>query len=187
MRKYRPEIGRWMSRDPIGEVGHILLHENSTNPEFGTDCSKNGCCLFCINNPINLFDKDGRVVPAIVIGGAALSSTEIAAIAAGLSAALCLGNDGCREAIENLVEYIVNAIKDGVDTLCRVRCRIGNHPPHHSFVRPHFGIPPWKTCWQRHIQVNCWLDGIKASDFFGMRIPYGPCYKYKNGVPPVTH
>ena len=42
MRKYRPEIGRWMSRDPIGEDGGANLY------------------VMCRNNPLTTFDTDGR-------------------------------------------------------------------------------------------------------------------------------
>ena len=42
LRFYRPEIGRWVSRDPIEEVGGVNV---------------NG---FVFNNPINISDTDGR-------------------------------------------------------------------------------------------------------------------------------
>ena len=42
MRKYRPEIGRWLSRDPIGEDGGANLY------------------VMCRNNPLTTFDTDGR-------------------------------------------------------------------------------------------------------------------------------
>ena len=44
MRKYRPEIGRWLSRDPIGESGNSLYY-------------------FCGNNALQTYDINGYTSP----------------------------------------------------------------------------------------------------------------------------
>ncbi|MFN3410517.1 MAG: RHS repeat-associated core domain-containing protein, partial [Limisphaerales bacterium] len=42
-RDYRSDLGRWLSRDPIGERGGVNL------------------LAFCVNNPVGRFDVDGRL------------------------------------------------------------------------------------------------------------------------------
>ena len=49
-RFYDPDRGRWVNRDPIGERGGMNLQG------------------FCYNNPISLFDSDGRSVSSIPSG-----------------------------------------------------------------------------------------------------------------------
>jgi len=63
-RYYSPELGRWLSRDPIGEVGGSNLYG------------------MVGNDALNMLDKDGLGVP-VVIGGAA-AAVVAAAAACGL-------------------------------------------------------------------------------------------------------
>jgi RHS repeat-associated protein len=53
-RYLHPRLGRWVSRDPIGEVGGSTLYG------------------FTRNDPVNLYDTDGRWVVPVVIGAAAI-------------------------------------------------------------------------------------------------------------------
>jgi len=54
-RFYDPESQRWLNRDPIEERGGINLYG------------------FVANNPVNWIDSDGRIVPLLIIGGAAVA------------------------------------------------------------------------------------------------------------------
>jgi len=58
---YDPTIGRWASRDPIGEIGAETLYsfeELDLTDGFG-ESNPN---LFVLNDPINLFDRFGLAV-----------------------------------------------------------------------------------------------------------------------------
>ena len=109
------------------------------------------------------------------------------AIAAAIAAAACAGDINCRAAVADAINAVSEAVNTAIDRICRTRCRIGFHGPHHSFLMPRWGVPPWKLCWQKHIQMNCWQEGIRRSNFLEWRIQFGPCYKYRNAIPPVTH
>jgi len=50
-RDYDPDIGRWTAKDPI-------LFKSGDTDLFG----------YCLSNPINLFDPDGRILPLIAVG-----------------------------------------------------------------------------------------------------------------------
>ena len=64
-RFYNPEIGRWLSRDPVEELGMTLSLESTTlqDDAFGewveTDDLSENEQLFSENNPVNLFDAIG--------------------------------------------------------------------------------------------------------------------------------
>ncbi len=62
-----------------------------------------------------------------------------------------------------------------------------NEAPEHCWYMPHFGLPPWKKCYMRHIRITCWLKGVKGPPFLELQFPYGPCYKYRNGVGGIIH
>jgi len=53
-RYYSPEMGRWLTRDPIEELGNFILRNESERKT--ADLNLYG---FCLNNPINLFDIYG--------------------------------------------------------------------------------------------------------------------------------
>ena len=160
-RHLEPVTGRWLSRDPIEEQGGLALYR------------------FCGNNGVDLFDNLGNNPTIIVIEGvASLSAVEIASIA-GL---LCAGSTDC-------VEIAINGIKDILSSLVYVgkkiqciRCKFGNHDAHHRFTRFRWGVPPWKYCWMKHLQLNCYIKGVKGTDRV-LRLGYGPCYKNKYGKP----
>jgi RHS repeat-associated protein len=54
-REYRPSLGRWPSRDPIGELGFETLRGRRSRA-LGAAANLYG---FVGNNPINLFDVLG--------------------------------------------------------------------------------------------------------------------------------
>ena len=43
-------------------------------------------------------------------------------------------------------------------------------------------VAPWKYCWMKHLQLNCYIKGVKGTDRV-LRLGYGPCYKNKYGKP----
>ena len=82
---YNPSTGRWLNRDPIGELGHELLKEHSESfsfaGEFGFDEGKGdereipestfmNLYGFVGNDPIYAVDPNGEAiwVPVVVVG-----------------------------------------------------------------------------------------------------------------------
>ena len=43
-------------------------------------------------------------------------------------------------------------------------------------------VAPWKYCWMKHLQLNCYIKGVKGTDRV-LKLGYGPCYKNKYGKP----
>jgi len=183
-RYYNPSTGRWPNRDPINEFGFILLLNEGTGYDMEQE---ENLYRFVNGNPISLVDKDGRNPAVIVIGGAAITAAEAAALAASVAAAICAADADCRAAVGQAVSAAITAVGVAAKTVCDTRCRFGNHGPHHDFIMPKWGIPPWKRCYMNHVQVNCWIKGKSGSNFLTLRLPYGPCYKFKNAIPPTTH
>ena len=141
---------------------------------------------YVYDNPLLLTDPNGEFAVVIVIG-AGLSAGEAAALIGGAAAVLCGANEDCRQALAQLAQSIASAIQ-AAGNFCRsIRCKIEMHPPHHKFLRPRFGIPPWKWCWMKHLQIMCWRDGVKNSTFINQHFGFGPCYRYRNGRGGVTH
>jgi RHS repeat-associated protein len=67
-RGYYPAIGRFTSVDPMAE----------NHPEISP-------YAYCLNNPVNMIDPDGRQAETIfIVGGVALTATEVILIAAGV-------------------------------------------------------------------------------------------------------
>ena len=58
-RAYNPELGQWLSRDPIAENGGINLY------------------AYVLNDPVNYVDPDGRIPVPVVIGLGALATYGI--------------------------------------------------------------------------------------------------------------
>ena len=142
---------------------------------------------FVNNTPVMLVDKDGRIIPVIVVAGVAITIEE----AAFIGATICSASPSCRAAAVQAAQAAIAVVNAVGTTVCGTRCRFGNHPPDHSWDVFRWGIPPWKRCWFNHIQLNCWIqrgplfpNGLSLLE---LRIPYGPCYKYRNASPPVTH
>jgi len=181
-RYYSPVLGRWISRDPINDLGSIILFAGDRKHNFEEE---QNLFRFANNAPTVYIDRDGRIV--IVLGAVAITASEATAIAAAIAAAACAGDINCRAAVADAINAVSEAVNTAIDRICRTRCRIGFHGPHHSFLMPRWGVPPWKLCWQKHIQMNCWQEGIRRSNFLEWRIQFGPCYKYRNAIPPVTH
>ena len=160
-RHYDPVAGRWLSRDPIEEQGGLALYR------------------FCGNNGVDSFDNLGNNPAIIVIEGvASLKAAEIVSIA-GL---LCAGSTECVAiAIKGIKDILSSLVSVGKKIQC-IRCRFGNHDAHHRFTRFRWGVPPWKYCWMKHLQLNCYIKGVKGTDRV-LRLGYGPCYKNKYGKP----
>ena len=58
MRKFRPEIGRWMSRDPMGEVDFIHISTHNVETVYLTP---NASYLFVLNSTQNTYDINGAI------------------------------------------------------------------------------------------------------------------------------
>lgn len=58
LRAYDPQTGRWLSPDPAGHVGSLSLYD------------------YCDNDPLNVFDPDGRFGKQVWNGGQVSSLTS---------------------------------------------------------------------------------------------------------------
>ena len=167
-RYYNPADGRWINRDPIGEEGGLNLY------------------CFLINYPSSI-DYLGKIAIVLVIP-LTITAAEATTYAAIAAAGICLSNSYCSKlATAAFVAPILAAVaaaKAISSTICSIRCRFGNHGAHHSFRANRIGIPSSIRCWKRHLQSNCWISGASGSNFGTIRIPYGDCYKNRNGNPP---
>ena len=167
-RFYNPKDGRWINRDPIAEQGGLNLY------------------CFLINYPPSI-DYLGKIAIVLVIP-LTITAAEATAYAAIAAAGICLSNSYCSKlATAAFVAPILAAVaaaKAISSTICSIRCRFGNHGAHHSFRANRIGIPSSIRCWKRHLQSNCWISGASGSNFGTIRIPYGDCYKNRNGNPP---
>ncbi len=80
---YAPNQGRWLSRDPRGEIGNRVLPlgpRNAEDEEFG--CRLVGETVAFNNNPISYVDPDGRMarliprlIPTPSLGGPYIPET----------------------------------------------------------------------------------------------------------------
>ena len=75
-RYYSPELGRWLSRDPINELGHVLLKKANTQPLYSDE--DNNPYRHTSNNPLNKTDKNGEVAPVILVSGIVLAAATCA-------------------------------------------------------------------------------------------------------------
>jgi hypothetical protein len=147
-----------------------------------------GLNLYCflINYPPSI-DYLGKIAIVLVIP-LTITAAEATAYAAIAAAGICLSNSYCSKlATAAFVAPILAAVataKAFSSTICSIRCRFGNHGAHHSFRANRIGIPSSIRCWKRHLQSNCWISGASGSNFGTIRIPYGDCYKNRNGNPP---
>lgn len=88
-----------------------------------------------------------------------------------------------REGIDAVIDTVLRVVRTGG----KIRCKMERHGPHHRFKYPRWGIPPWRWCWMKHIQLICWIKGRPGSTFVNFRFPYGPCYQFRGGRGGVTH
>ena len=130
---YNPSTGRWLSRDPLGELGGKNLYG------------------FNYNNPIQFYDPDGRNPGVIVIGGgAAIGAAEIAAGVFGLSVTACLADPACRGYAAQLTQEILDDIVETAKDILRrckpkKRCKPCNPPVGTGMFRTDF--PPSRPHW----------------------------------------
>jgi RHS repeat-associated protein len=101
-RDYAPELKRWISADPLGEVGGLNLY------------------AFCDNDPINAVDPDG--LTAIALPAVAVGNPAVAAVAGAFLAGAYTGHvldetfgisDTLGPAIANGIEMLRNAGERG--------------------------------------------------------------------------
>ena len=117
--------GKWPNRDPINEFGFNLLIQ-SQNP-FNWDEEKN-LYGFVRNNPVELYDADGRAVPIIIGGGVALTTAQAVAATFGLSLAACLASPPCAKAVQDAIAEALRKAWDACFSrrlsTCTVRCQV---------------------------------------------------------------
>ena len=168
-REYRPSLGRWPTRDPIGEKGGANLYGfvyndplskiDTDGREVGGICPRCGnykvgpWCINCDNPP----GVGGEETAELVMEGCVVVVTVLTPIP---------GDEGA--ALAALGERLAARLGKCLGKCKNVRCRVMFHPAHHPF--PIIG----KQC---HVQVTCWLKGVKGSDV-SLRIPV-PCPKGK--------
>ena len=72
-RHYTGSTGRWLSRDPINELGHHVLTEER---RFRLNLDEeNNLYSLVRNNPANLYDADGRALgPILVVRGVSVAA-----------------------------------------------------------------------------------------------------------------
>jgi len=63
-RAYQPSKGRWPNRDPISELGFQVLTRRVQPFNLKEE---NNLYRFALNDPINKYDPDGRVVPVVPV------------------------------------------------------------------------------------------------------------------------
>ena len=123
---YNPSTGRWLSRDPVNELGvNILVKSQSA---FSLNEEKNPYGFTC-NNPILLYDKDGRVIPIVIGGGVLVIGTgEAVAATFGLSLAACLASAPCAKAIQDAISQSLTSLWEACFArrlkTCTVRCQV---------------------------------------------------------------
>jgi RHS repeat-associated protein len=171
-RYYDPKAGRFVSEDPVGLGGGPNLY------------------AYVGSNPVGFSDPSGNfwpfVVIAAVVGGVLMASSANApgpadptyksddgggamagAATAGAAAAAAAGATSAqaRAAMAAAAAAARRIIAKAVAQCKKVRCKIERHGPHHTFPF-RFGQ---KTC---HIQVWCFLKGVRDSKFLELRIPF---------------
>jgi len=114
-RTYSPSLGRWPSRDPIGEVGHKLLVGVAHPKKHGVSRKEkkieDGQSLYAFvrNSPPNCFDRDGRELgyeycPCGRMRSPLDSASLGACIGAGLSEAVSIITENFQKALDESLE-----------------------------------------------------------------------------------
>ena len=66
---YDPSTGRWINRDPLGELGfEISMRNTSLAPHFADVVEDANLFRFIHNGTPNRIDSDGRAVPVAIAG-----------------------------------------------------------------------------------------------------------------------
>jgi RHS repeat-associated protein len=192
-RYYDTYTGRFLQQDPLGVMPDAQLPNRFAILNQYTD----GASLYeyARSSPVLFVDPSGQVVVLVVCAGGAatLTAAEAAAAAFGVSVAVCLTMPDCRAAITDGLAEAVQGIVDGAKAVVRhaascckkVECSFTHHEPHHWWLQPRFGVPPWKKCYMNHTQIMCRIKGTGFK--IRVQVPYGPCYKFIYGIPPITH
>jgi RHS repeat-associated protein len=122
-RFYDSGLQRWLNRDPLSDAGGLAyfvgpdrnLSMRPNNPLENWQGSN--LFEFTRNDPILLIDKDGRIVPVIVIGGVTIGIAETVAAAFGLSVLACMADRACSAALKRALSQAI----DKVIEKCRPR------------------------------------------------------------------
>jgi len=175
-RYYDYYTGRWLTHDALGYADGMNLYE------------------YVLSNPLVFVDPDGEAVIVITVcGGAAvtLTTAQAVALAFGVSVGVCMTIPECRALVldpaAKAIAGKINAAAKVAKKVCKIRCEVKPERPHHWWWQPRWGWPPLKKCYMWHIRITCYFKGIPGSKFFETQVPYGRCYKFPGGIPPVTH
>ncbi len=164
VRFYDPETGRFERQDPMRtDIAHYP---------------------YASDQPLIAGDPDGRFA-ILLAAGVTVGAGQLAGLGTAIAWLLCQQNADCREALLNAIDMALEKMRELGDTLgrCRIKCEIRSDPPHHKWRRLIHGAP--RSCWMMHVHINC---ATPATGWFwgpgGIRIPYGPCFRYRGGFPP---
>jgi len=156
---------RWDPEVAWYHVRHrnLLSHLGRWDRRDPLECEDTGSVYLYVGaNPVQDVDPHGQQTGVVEIGVIVLAPTAyelaVAAGAAALGAALLIYKS------------------------CSLD--IQDHRPHHYWMRFRQLFPPKRQkCYFRHYQARVWCCNKLI---YRAQFPYGPCYKYINGIPPVT-
>lgn len=110
-RYYSASLGRWISRDPIEELGGLTLYG------------------FNHNNPMGFVDPDGRLPIVLIPIGIGAAAMKAAAALFGISVTACLATPACREKAAELAKQAMDELIDSIGTIVRRIDRLCDEKP----------------------------------------------------------
>jgi len=143
-RYYKPQLGRWPSRDPIGEVGsHVLLGEDMVlDPVILSQMSTlygQNLWLFVHNDPLTYYDPDGR---AAVCASVAVYKVVEWCVAGVLTYFLYVEvKELCVEC--NIAECICNCVVDSIE-IQRAKYKLSTNKKCDLIEMPPEPPEPWE-------------------------------------------
>lgn len=162
-RVYSPELGRWLSPDPIAEMGGLNLYE------------------YCYSDPLALVDPDGLVPgdPFATADGAAIDAlnyikprgTDVGKFEMG--GAIYMGENGCFYATypergpdsasgQNPYIDLKSSIKKATKLAGKKGLVFGGYHNHPQGASPDFS--PADRAWAYNTGFYLWLTGTKPND-----------------------